>query len=427
MKESRADAPGEFRLFEVYGIEIEYMIVDIDRLSVLPVTDEVLRAIAGEYTDEVEAGALCWSNELALHVIELKTNGPSPTLAGLSERFQADVGRINALLREFGGRLMPTAMHPWMDPARETRLWPHAHSPVYEAFDRIFDCSGHGWSNLQSMHVNLPFRDDAEFARLHAAIRIALPLLPALAASSPLMDGRITGLLDNRLEVYRGNARRVPSVSGAVVPEPVYTRAEYEDALLGRIYRDLAPLDPGGVLRHEWINARGAIARFDRHAIEIRVLDTQECPAADLAIADLVTTVVRALGEEAWCDLATLRDWDTAALHDVLMRCIRAGERAEIGDSAADRRFLQACGFPERGICRAQDLWQHLMETLLPRPAAETQAFHRAYLRGGTLSRRILTALGSEDAVASSPSPETLRDIYARLCDCLGRGELFLV
>jgi hypothetical protein len=32
------------------------------------------------------------------------------------------------------------------------------------------------------------------------------------------------------------------------------------------------------VLRHEWVNARGAIARFDRSAIEIRVLDVAECP-----------------------------------------------------------------------------------------------------------------------------------------------------
>ena len=33
------------------------------------------------------------------------------------------------------------------------------------------------------------------------------------------------------------------------------------------------------------MNSRGAIARFDRNAIEIRVIDVQECPKADLAIA----------------------------------------------------------------------------------------------------------------------------------------------
>ena len=41
--------------------------------------------------------------------------------------------------------------------------------------------------------LNLPFSSDEEFGRLHAAIRLLLPLLPALAASSPLV------------EVYRAN------------------------------------------------------------------------------------------------------------------------------------------------------------------------------------------------------------------------------
>ena len=55
---------------------------------------------------------------------------------------------------------MPGGAHPWMDPARETRLWPHEDNEIYEAFDRIFGCTGHGWSNLQCVHLNLPFDDD---------------------------------------------------------------------------------------------------------------------------------------------------------------------------------------------------------------------------------------------------------------------------
>ncbi len=102
--------------------------------------------------------------------------------------------RINGVLEPLGARLMPSAMHPWMDPHREMVLWPHENSSIYEAFNRIFDCRGHGWANLQAVHLNLPFRGDAEFARLHAAIRVLLPLLPALAASSPFIDGRLPGL-----------------------------------------------------------------------------------------------------------------------------------------------------------------------------------------------------------------------------------------
>ena len=48
------------------------------------------------------------------------------------------------------------------------------------------------------------------------------------------------------------------------------SHAAYERDILQRIYSDLEPLDPEGVLRHEWVNARGAIARFDRGTVEIR-------------------------------------------------------------------------------------------------------------------------------------------------------------
>ena len=134
-------------------------------------------------------------------------------------------------------------MHPWMDP-EQGRLWPHGTHEVYDAFDRIFSCKGHGWANLQSMHVNLPFAGDEEFARLHSAIRFLLPILPGLAASSPIIDGLPNGILDNRLLVYRDNCARIPSVTGAVVPEVVGSIGEYHERVLEPIYRDLEPHDP---------------------------------------------------------------------------------------------------------------------------------------------------------------------------------------
>src|SRR2546421_126116 len=120
-----------------------------------------------------------------------------------------------------------SGLHPWMDPARDMRLGPHEGSEIYETFNRIFGCRGHGWANLQSVHVNLPFADDEEFGRLHAAIRLILPIVPALAASSPFVEGRATGMLDNRLAVHGSNSSRVPSIAGRVVPEPVFSIQRY--------------------------------------------------------------------------------------------------------------------------------------------------------------------------------------------------------
>ncbi|MGC9326894.1 MAG: carboxylate-amine ligase, partial [Candidatus Hinthialibacter sp.] len=240
-------------LWEGCGVELEYMIVDRDTLSVLPAADRLLHSAAGSYEAEIERGDLCWSNELALHVVELKTNGPAKSLAGLGELFQAHVREINHRLEAFQGRLMPTAMHPWMDPERETRLWPYEYNAVYETYHRIFDCRGHGWSNLQSAHLNLSFAGDDEFGALHAAIRVILPILPALCASSPLVECRRTGFLDNRMEFYRTNSLRIPSVSGQIAPEPVYTRSEYEKQIFQVMYDDIRSLDPEGILHHEWL------------------------------------------------------------------------------------------------------------------------------------------------------------------------------
>jgi len=406
-----------WHLFEVIGVEIEYMIVDGESLRVRPVADELIRAECGSIQSDVSRGRLAWSNELALHLIEFKTNGPVASLDDLADLFQAEVRRANALLAPVGARLLPTAMHPTMDPAAEFRRWPHDFGEIYAAFDRIFDCSGHGWANLQSVHVNLPFQGDTEFGRLHAAIRAVLPILPALAASSPLVEGRRTGLLDSRLDVYRRNARRVPSVSGRVVPEPVFTGPDYDREILQRIYADLAPHDPEGILRDDWVNARGCIPRFERGSIEIRLLDVQECPLADLAVCAAAVAVVRALVDEK---LSRRRDQEALAtdgLVRVLDACIRDAEGARVEDAA----LLACLGQDGRSAMEAGELWSSLIDRCL---AGESGAggwrpVLDVILGEGCLARRILRRLGPRD------EPARIDDVYRELADCLAAGTLF--
>lgn len=408
-----ADYAYPLGLFDAYGVELEYMIVDSETLDVRPVADRLFEAAAGspvsDHAPDGENGAISWSNELALHVVELKTQHPASSLEGLEDAFQDHVGRINGLLAPMGCRLMPTGMHPWMDPDREMRLWPHEFTEVYHAYDRIFGCKGHGWANLQSTHVNLPFRNDEEFGRLHAAIRLVLPLIPALAASSPVVEGRVSALTDHRMEVYRTNSLRVPMMAGLVVPEPVYTREAYERDILGRLYEDLGPLDPDGVLRHEFANARGGMARFDRGAIEIRVIDIQECPAADLSVVRLVCAAVRALVEERWMSYGDQQKVETGVLHGALLATIRDGGRTRF----QHQDWLAAFGVGAASI-DGRTLWAELAGRLLPGDAGV-----RRVIAEGTLSERIRVALRDR------PGPEGLRGVYAELCECLREGRLF--
>ncbi len=383
-------------LFEGYGIELEYMIVG-DGLDVLPIADRVL-VEDGEVVSELERGSIAWSNELVLHVVELKTNGPAPSLEGLAATFQAEVKELNRQLAPHGGRLLGTAMHPWMDPETETRLWPHEYGEVYATFDRMFGARvGHGWSNLQSMHINLPYRGDDELCRLHDAIRAVLPLLPALAASSPFVDGHATGLLDNRLDHYRHNCQRIPVVTGHVIPERVDSLDDYRKRVFDPIAAAVAPFDIDGVLDPEWVNARGAIVRPVRDSIEIRLLDVQEHPAADLAIAELVVATVRALVEERWAPASTLAMLDERRLERVLLRAIRAGDRA-----AVEEPELLAC-FGLDDPLDAGALWARIAHDLVPAPAPELEVI----LDRGPLARRLLEAWDGTSAGSTVGSRRT--------------------
>lgn len=408
-------SPAEpLHLFEGYGIELEYMIVSQAGLDVAPLADQVLKSEAGEICNEVEVGALCWSNELVMHVIEQKTNGPAGTLSGLAEAFQTGIDKINQHLSAFNACLLPGGMHPWMNPA-DAHLWPHDNSIIYDTYNRIFGCQGHGWSNLQSTHINLPFYDDKEFGRLHAAIRLLLPLLPALAASSPIMEGHFTGLLDYRLRAYQQNQRKIPQITGTMIPEAVFTSADYQQHLLTPIYDAIAPYDPDKVLQEEWLNSRGAIARFERNTIEIRLLDIQECPAADLAIVELVCRVLKALVDEDLCDYAEQVKWDTGVLAKWLSAAIGDGEQAIVTDPC----YLKAFGFSGKRAS-LQDLWWHLGERLSPRQLGSKTKPLAVILNHGPLARRILKR------TSLAPSRQKLNSVYRDLKECLAHGEMFV-
>ncbi|PIO06926.1 glutamate--cysteine ligase, partial [Candidatus Woesearchaeota archaeon CG08_land_8_20_14_0_20_43_7] len=67
-------------LFTAIGIELEYMIVRKDDLKVLPISEHLLKNKDGTIGSEIEHGKIAWSNELIMHLIELKTNGPARSL-----------------------------------------------------------------------------------------------------------------------------------------------------------------------------------------------------------------------------------------------------------------------------------------------------------------------------------------------------------
>lgn len=403
-----------YHLFEVIGIELEYMVVSNKNHKVLPIVDQLMLAKTGNIQGDATNGAIEWSNELVAHVVELKTNGPVTSLTGLGETFHKNVVEVNTLLHNLNATLLPTASHPFMDPNTETQLWQHSYSEVYALYNRIFDCKGHGWSNVQSMHINIPFFDDAQFEKLHAAVRLLLPIMPGLSASSPIFEGKPTGFKDSRMEMYKTNQKEIPSMTGKVIPEQVFSKKDYYNTIFQPINEAIKPFDTANILDHHFLNSRGAIARFDRNAIEIRVLDIQECPKADIAIAAFIIEVLKELVAESFVTLEKQKSFNENELFVILNRVIKEAENALI----VNADYLEALGL--RGEMTVCEIWHFLYKKVKGNLELEHLESIEILLKEGSLSTRILKALDPQ------ASRESITQIYAQLQQCLEQNKLFV-
>ncbi|MGC1182009.1 glutamate-cysteine ligase family protein [Legionella sp.] len=401
-----------FSIFSVLGIEIEYMLVDKEHFNIQPKSDLILNALAGHYVNEIALGDIAISNELVMHVLEFKNNGPKPPSVPIAEQFQKTILEIQPLLLEQNLILMPSGAHPWMDPNIETVRWPYENNDIYQQYDIIFECKGHGWSNLQSMHVNLPYSNDEEFCQLHNLIRLILPLLPALAASSPILDGKPTGLLDSRLHFYSQNQQRIPSISGDIIPEFIRTEEEYQQKILIPMYEDIKPYDPHSVLQHPWLNSRACIPKFDHKAIEIRTLDSQECVTADIAIAKVICAILKNWYNSSQYYLEM--PCETKRLKSLFDRSIRSGLSTQVEDSEL---FVQ-WQVPKR-FRTLREIWSYLIEKNSFALERSEQLALEQILVQGNLSERILRAVGP------ACNLDTLKNVYSQLTSCLLSNQQF--
>ena len=420
-----------YKLWERFGVEMEFMIVDRDTLNVLPRADVPLgKDKDGNQLSDIEYDDIGLSNELVSHVLEFKCAHPKSTFDGLGKRFFHEIRRANKKLEKINAMLLPSACHPFMDPA-EMQLWPYDCLDIYQTYDRIFNCKGHGWANLQSTHLNLSFDGDEEFGELHAAIRLLLPLIPAIAASSPYLDSKYTGYRDARINVYRHNQDKVPEITGQVIPEQAYSYDEYNKQIFDKVKKAIAPYDTEHLLNHFFLNSRGAIARFDRGAIEIRLVDIQECPNADIAIVELEIATLKAIvngkfaasRENASAANSVphtlkeyrefLRNFDTTRLAELLAKTTKDAENAVIDWP----EFLAVFGMG--GACTAGDIWKHIYSVVKNDLTEVSQCFMEKMLERGTLSSALYKVLGD------APAHEAFVTEYKKLADCLAHNRLY--
>ena len=406
-----------YRPFEVAGMELEYPTVDRD-LNVVSLVEPAFRILAGRGTSDVDLGAVGFSNEIADHVFEVKTQRPVRSLAEAERVLAEGIQRFSAVLHaEFGARLMPTGMHPWFDP-RKGKLWTRSGLRVYTTYARLFDVRTHGWMNVHASHLNLPMGREVDAVAMHTAAALLIPYLPALAASSPMYDGELQPSVDGRLAWILEHQARIPESCGQIVPEYVEGFGDYRKCILAPMYRALDRLPDTGAIRHEFFNTRGAILRFARRAMEVRVLDTQECVKMDVAIAVFVRSALKHLAARVAAGKVELPE------HGVLVEdfraCIRDGSAARVAaphlevDRDAD------------GGADARAALRHLLagaRRAVRRDEAPYLDLVARMIEAGTLSERIRAEMAPFAQADDETFTEAARRIYIELIDCLEANE----
>ena len=175
----------------------------------------------------------------------------------------------------YGAAVMAASTHPFAD-------W-RAQAPTprerYERFVVTFQDSVRRFL-ISGMHIHAGFGDPSSRIRVMTAIRRYLPILHALSASSPFVEGRETGFKSFRLNLMTG----IPRTS---LPGPLRSRAEFD-----RLVADYQRMDFIGDASELWWDIRPS-SKFP--TVEMRICDV--CTRIDdaMCIVALYASLIRYL------------------------------------------------------------------------------------------------------------------------------------
>ena len=283
-------------------------------------------------------GGILVSKELQKHAIELIPARPGSLgflegnlYQGLSELYRATN-------HEFG--FMGLGMHPLLK-LDETAYWDHDEQEYYQAYDRLFNIKQHGWLNIQALQINIPYAGKDELVAMFNKIRSLMPYLVAVSASSPMVEGKLTPYMDNRLVYYRQNQAAIPEICHDILPEKLERVDDYVQ-INRQIYSELKKCK-AEILCREWVNSRGVIVRFTRKCLEVKAIDEQECLHSDMAFSAFLLALLRSeleLEEDRSSLLAMLEEAMHSGVAGMRPELERLFVAAEKSATIEERRYL---------------------------------------------------------------------------------------
>ena len=293
------------------GIEEEFALVDPQTLLLVP-RFELLRDAAA--SDPVLAASI--AGELISSEIEIRSGAGSDVEDARSRQAGAR-RRLFALAGEHGVALGATGTHALSD-YREQQVIDTDH------YHRVEDGLKYvAWrNNTFSVHVHVGVRGSDRAVRVCDRLRPILPLLLALSANSPYIDGRDSGLHSGRSQTFTKSFPRcgIPDVFGTW-----QAWADYVELLVRT----------GSIVEFTqlWWSVR---PHHDFGTVEVRICDAQSTADEADGLAALIVACVRRAAAEVDAG-ETPPDIPARLIEENMWRAIRHGLDGRLLDLEAQR------------------------------------------------------------------------------------------
>ena len=356
------------------GLEEEFALVDPETLLLVPRFELLRDAAAG---DPVLAESI--AGELISSEIEIRS-GAGADVHDASARQAEARRRLFALAREHGVALGATGTHPLSDYRDQHIIDTEHYHRVEEGLKYV------AWrNNTFSVHVHVGVRGADRAVRVCDRLRPVLPLLLAISANSPYIDGRDSGLHSGRSQTFTKSFPRcgIPDAFGSWA-----AWADYVDLLV----RTSSIVE----FTQLWWSVR---PHHDFGTVEVRICDAQMTgPEAD-GLTELIVACVRRAAAEVDADEAP-PDLAPRLIEENVWRAIRHGLDGRLLDLEAER----VEEFPASEALDRLNAWSGA-DVALPD------------LNGAQRQRRMIDAGASPAEVYAECLRETQATYFQEMCD----------
>jgi carboxylate-amine ligase len=288
------------------GLEEEFAVLDPDSLEMVPRFEDLRDA--GQ-ADPVLAESI--AGELISSEIEIRS-GRAVDLGAAFAAQRERRRRLFALAASQGLALGATGTHPWSD-YREQQIIDTEH------YRRVEDGLKYvAWrNNTFSLHVHVGVRGADRAVLVCDRLRPVLPLLLAISANSPFLDGRDSGLHSARSQIFTKSFPRcgVPDAFGSWE-----AFASYIDFLV----RTHSIVEYTQV----WWSVR---PHFSFGTVEVRICDAQMTAVESEALAGLIVACVAQAARDV-DDGVPFTDLPRRLIEENFWRAIRHGLDGDLLD-----------------------------------------------------------------------------------------------